>query len=359
MIKICIWQYRPSIHQSPLVRSLNNKCYLKLVIENDELSILRKKMGWSVNYEYQYNLISDLHSMKSFVDSLDDSFVHIFGGLRSSNNLRLLIKYLLKSGKRVFIQSEAPNYFGFKGVIVKLRTFLDYYLIYRKIEGVFAIGSLGLNFYQKILPSSFKIYPWAYFIDRIDFSKKESRVKFKIIYIGQLTRKKGVINILKALNQINLEFEFSIFGEGPELMKLKKFVSNNRKISNKAFFYNYIPNSDVQETISNYDLLILPSIIKDGWGVTVSEALSVGTPVIVSEKCGSSILISDPVRGSIVKSNNIPHLRNAIVNQIEKGKLDHKTRNEIVKWSNNLSPDKAAEFLIDCLIGKTVTAPWL
>ena len=361
MMKICIWQYRPSIHQLSLMKSLNDKCILEWVIEKDKLDISRKKMGWSEKFEVQYNLLPDFNSMRSFLNNIDDSFVHVFGGIRSSKNLTLIIKHLLGSGKRVFIQSEAPNYFGLKGLFRILRTFIDNYYFYRKIEGVFAIGSLGFNFYNKTLPSSCKIYPWAYFVDKVKINTTNNNQSeiFKIIYIGSLTKTKGVIYILKALNQINFDFKFSIIGKGPEFKKLNKFVSDHKKINDLVSFHDFIPNNDVQKTISHQDLLILPSINKDGWGVVVSEALSVGTPVIVSERCGSSVLLSDAVRGSIVKSSNVSSLKNAIINQIKKGKIKEETRNDIIKWSINLSADKAAEYMIDCINDKRAIAPWL
>ncbi|MDA7659056.1 glycosyltransferase [Akkermansiaceae bacterium] len=331
------------------------------MVEKIDFDISRTEMGWSKKFGVDYNHLPEFSSMRRFIDNLDNSFVHVFGGIRSSRNLRRIIRYLLINGKRVFVQSEAPNYFGLNGLYRILRVPIDNFLFYRKIEAVFAIGSLGFEFYRKNLPRECKVFPWAYFIAEANLQTeaKNSSGRFNILYLGSLTKTKGVIYLLRALANIDLDFHLSIIGNGPELGKLRKFVSAGPHLKDKVTFKGFIQNNGVQDIMATQDLLVLPSINKDGWGVVVSEALSVGTPVIVSEKCGSAVLLSDPIRGSIVEAANVASLRNAIIIQMEKGKVKKKTRDEIVKWAKCLSATKAAEFMIDCINKKDTTAPWL
>ena len=64
----------------------------------------------------------------------------------------------------------------------------------------------------------------------------------------------------------------------------------------------------MRETLSEFDLLVLPSRY-DGWGVVVNEALMCGVPVVVSSACGAKELIKDGVNGYIFESGNLQSLR--------------------------------------------------
>ena len=48
--------------------------------------------------------------------------------------------------------------------------------------------------------------------------------------------------------------------------------------------------SKIGNTIYQADNLVLPSS-HDGWGAVTTEALMVGTPVICSDTCGSSLIV--------------------------------------------------------------------
>ena len=72
------------------------------------------------------------------------------------------------------------------------------------------------------------IYPGS--ISKIEsqsFNKKnlKDNNQKKIIYVGRLSREKGIITILKALNKIKniINFKLYIFGEGDEKKKYFRF----------------------------------------------------------------------------------------------------------------------------------------
>ncbi|WP_420552526.1 glycosyltransferase [Tenacibaculum aiptasiae] len=358
-MKICIWQHRPSLHQLALIEALNKKCELIWIIENERLNSLRLNMGWNNDCSIDYYLISNYNDMVTFVETLDSSTVHLFGGIRASNNLSILIKYLINKKRRVYIQSEASDYFGIKGKLRVLRGVYDNRKIIKKIEGVFAIGSLGVKFYKMIGVETTKIFPWGYFVKKTNFKLENESNVFQIIFVGRLIKTKGVEVLLKSLKYIKNDYYLTIIGNGVEEDVIKKMINNDSRLRKNVTLINALPNEEVIREIAKSDLLVLPSVYKEGWGAVVSEALMQGTRVIASDKCGSSVLLSNSLRGAVVKSGSIESLREELVKQIMQGKVSEATRNKIIDWSKCISGEVAAQYMLDCIKYKKPEVPWL
>lgn len=363
--KVCLWQFKPSLHQLALVEALYKQCELTWVIEQPVLDSSRANMGWFTNTNVPYETISDFTSMQNFVNGLDNDVIHVFGGLRSSKNLNYSLSLLLTLKRRVYIQTEAPNYFGFKGFLRIIRGYIDNFKYYKNIQGVFAIGSLGINFYQKILFDPAKVFKWGYFVKSnqyvsLDFNQSNLKVEdvFHMIFVGRLIKTKGVDVLLKSLLNISYDFKLTIIGNGPEEKYLKNIVYQSNLLKNKVEFFDFMKNEKVLNQIANSDLLVLPSIGKDGWGAVVSEALMQGTPVVASERCGSAVLINDN-RGQVFRTNSVKSLAFALKKQIRKGVVNTEVRNNIKNWSKSITGEVAAKYMLDVIDNKHPEAPWL
>ena len=360
-LKICLWQFSPSLHQLTLVEALSKKCDLIWVIENKDLDVERSNMGWSAESNIPIRNLSTKQDMKDFVTTLNDEVVHIFGGLRSSNNLEDILVFLINDKRRVFVQSEAPNYFGVKGFFRILRGYYDNLKYFKKIEGIFAIGSLGVNYFNKIFIKSSKIFPWGYFVKKREYSsnlRSESN-SFQLLFVGRLIKTKGVDVLLKSLINIPNDFKLRIIGNGPEEDRLKQIVNTNINLKSRVLFQDFMKNNKVLDVIGSTDLLLLPSVNKDGWGAVVSEALMQGTPVISSDKCGSSVLIKNSERGAVVRAGSVKQLHDAIIKQINKGKVTITQKQKIIQWSACISGDVAAQYMLDSINNKKPKAPWI
>jgi len=113
--------------------------------------------------------------------------------------------------------------------------------------------------------------------------KNASINKAKFLYVGRMSKEKGIFEFIKMFNQINFDAYFSIAGD----TKNQNFSNKNIKI------LGYI--SDQQSLINIYDehnIMILPSYT-EATPYVVDEALSRKRPVIIFED------ISYIVRGRI------------------------------------------------------------
>ena len=357
-IKICLWQYRPSLHQLALVEALSKKCDLTWVIEKKDLVGSRSKMGWNINSNVHFINISSFELMVKFISKLDEDIVHIFGGFRSSNNLEKILENLINRNKRVFVQTESFRYVNLRGLLGVLKFYFNRLFLNKyNVEGIFAMGNLGVNFFSSALLRFDKVMQFGYFTVNREFHIKQTSDIFKIVFVGQHVKRKGIDLLFKAIKNIEDNFKLYIIGDGQLNNYLKEFVVNNH-LQDKVIFLGNLDNDDVLSYISTSDLLVLPSRF-DGWGAVVSEALMQGTPVVTSDKCGSSVLINNSERGAIIRAGSVKQLHNAIIKQISKGKITIKKRQELIQWSECISGNVAAQYMIDCINDKKPKVPWI
>lgn len=358
-MKLYIWQFKPSMHQIPLLNALKKITTTVIVFQSSELYEDRKEMGWNVDGLTYDFVLQTFSLMKSLIDSSDDNDVHFFAGTRASRELREAYLYCLKNKKNVYVQSEASNYFGILGKLKLLRGCLEAFHERKLVKGIFAIGSLGVKYYKLIGYNKNKIYSFGYFVssynNQVIFNKQNSL--FRLIYVGSLTKNKGVISLIHALSRLTSDFELNIIGDGPEHKKINSLISKYR-LDNKVKFHGVLSNKEAVEYISQSDLLVLPSIDKDGWGVVINESLMNGTPVLCTNKCGGSVLINNE-RGKVVRAGNLTELSNALSQYIVCGPIDKKTRIKIRQWAeSNITCEVAAMYLLSTIMGVLNNELW-
>ncbi len=145
---------------------------------------------------------------------------------------------------------------------------------------------------------------------------REFKGKKVILYLGYLTRGKGVDNLIKAFNQLNISNTvLLIAGAGEREYSLKK-SANNRNI----YFLGYVDGIKKANYFSAADFFVFPTHY-DVWGFVINEALYYGLPVISSDKACASELINDGVTGFVVRDNDVAELADRMAEL-----LTHKSR---------------------------------
>jgi glycosyltransferase involved in cell wall biosynthesis len=133
--------------------------------------------------------------------------------------------------------------------------------------------------------------------------------RFLLLYLGRWdVYNKGLDLLLKALDAdptLGSEFTIQIAGKGSkrERRELERLISRLH-VADRVSLVGFL--QDTGSAIRSADALILPSRF-DGFGQVVIEALSLGTPVIVSSKAGCSEFLS-PDLGALVIEPDIPGL---------------------------------------------------
>ena len=141
--------------------------------------------------------------------------------------------------------------------------------------------------------------------------------KHLFLYVGQLVKRKGVIQVLKALNFLqDPEIGLLIVGSGPQEKELKKYCKGNNL--NNVFFKGFLQQKKLPKYYALADIFILPSF-EEVWGLVVNEALASGLYILSSKYAGASYdLIKKGWSGEIFNPNNIDEIIRLIKQTKEK-----------------------------------------
>ena len=139
--------------------------------------------------------------------------------------------------------------------------------------------------------------------------------KLLMLYIGRLSNRKGVTQILEALIELkDPNIGLLIVGGGPQEKELRQ-LCQDRKLENV-----YFQGFQQQDALPRYyvlaDVLILPTF-KEVWGLVVNEALASGLYVLCSDRAGVAYdLIKEGWNGGLFD----PHSTEELVILIRKVK---------------------------------------
>lgn len=153
-----------------------------------------------------------------------------------------------------------------------------------------------------------RVFVLPYGADLNQFHKVErSDDVFRILYVGQVTLRKGVHYLLEALSGLNLKnTELLIIGHIDPTIRslLGRWNGTFRHIAS-------VPKIELARYYSSSSVLVLPSL-EEAFGLVVLEAMACGVPVIVSSEVGASEVIADGVEGFVVPNRDVGALRERI-----------------------------------------------
>jgi L-malate glycosyltransferase len=129
---------------------------------------------------------------------------------------------------------------------------------------------------------------------RIELGLKEE--EYIILFIGGLTRRKRVTDLLDAFARIRGDIQnprLIIIGKGEERDRLGK-MAEERHLTDSVTFIDRVPV--VMPYYAAADMFVLPSE-EEGLGVVTMEAMAYGCPVLATRTSGSLNLIREDVDG--------------------------------------------------------------
>jgi len=109
---------------------------------------------------------------------------------------------------------------------------------------------------------------------------------FRLGYVGRLEWRKGIPVVIEALQSVNPDVEFHLFGTGPDEQRLRDLVEA-RGLTGRVVFHGFTPHADLPEVYRSLHTVVVPSQTTPSWveqfGRVVVEAMASGTPVIGSD----------------------------------------------------------------------------
>lgn len=150
-----------------------------------------------------------------------------------------------------------------------------------------------------------------------------TNLPLKFFFVGRICHEKGVHVMLEAFNQINSDAELHIIGgignrtEESYSSKLQRKYQENKKI----IWHGKIPADQVNNIIARFDVMIHPAIFLEVFGLTISESLAMGKPVIATKCGGAEMQIQERENGILVAPNDVQSLKLGLLAIIENKQL--------------------------------------
>lgn len=148
----------------------------------------------------------------------------------------------------------------------------------------------------------------------------------KILYLGVLVKRKGVIDLLKAIKTIKDEgfldthdAAFNIGGTGECEDELKRYSKDNG-LDKYINFLGWVSGKDKSEQLETNHVLVLPSY-GEGLPIAILEAISYGMPVVATDVGSVAEAVRDNENGFLYEAGNIDALSRSLKTIIENDQL--------------------------------------
>ena len=135
------------------------------------------------------------------------------------------------------------------------------------------------------------------------------------IFAGRLDDYKGIRVMTEAWKKMGKDApHLTIFGTGPLEEELNDAI---REFGLNIDAPGYIDNQYMRDEIARRKAMILPTLLYEGFPVSIVEAYSTGTPVIASDIGNAGALVTDGVTGYRFECGNADALIKALNNNMD------------------------------------------
>ena len=135
-----------------------------------------------------------------------------------------------------------------------------------------------------------------------------------VLYVGGLSRHKGVHILISAFKEIGSEnIRLHIIGKGKDEDKFKRMAASDQRI----IFHGFVPDEELITLYRKVNVSVVPSIWYETFGLVIIESFKHGTPVIGSKIGAYPDLIKNGYNGFLFETGNVEELKAILENLIE------------------------------------------
>lgn len=177
------------------------------------------------------------------------------------------------------------------------------------------------------------------------------RRKNLVAYVGRVKKYKAIDHFIKAVARIKKKRDIDavIVGDGDAKSEL---VDLAKKMKLDIKFTGFVNEVDKYKVYSNARVIVQPSV-KEGWGLTVIEAQSCGTPVVCADSPGLREVVVDGKVGFLYPYGDIERFAERIIELMDDDIKWRKFSSAAQAWADKFSWDNAAK-KIERILQRTV-----
>ena len=282
----------------------------------------------------------------------------------------LLLAPLLKlMGKKIILFDELWRYPKEVNKYKKIYPYVKFLTKYC-LDGVVAAGSKAKEFYidefgfdkEKIVIAYNTTIDTKEYVndENLDNSIKQklqnTTSRKKLLYLGRIVKYKGLDVLIKAMTNINTEYDLIVVGDG-EFKKECLSLVDELNLNDRVHFLGSCLSNEAPYYYKNSDIFVLPTRFRldanvqmESWGFTVNEAMALEIPVVTTTAVGSGFdLIIDGTTGGLAIAGDEKSLSekiNSIIENNEDNKIGKEARKHLLKTCNYDDNLKAYENII-------------
>jgi len=131
-----------------------------------------------------------------------------------------------------------------------------------------------------------------------------------IVFLGRLSKEKGVDTLLRAMKRIST-LKLLVIGNGPSEKELKEEAHANNLAN--IIFTGYKQRHDIITLVRNAAFVVFPSECYENLPMSIMEAFALGKPVIASRIGAMSEMVDDGVNGILFEMGDPNDLAEKII----------------------------------------------
>ncbi|MEO0162450.1 MAG: glycosyltransferase family 4 protein [candidate division WOR-3 bacterium] len=293
-------------------------------------------VGWDIPRKVKYFLEQEkfdvIHTMGPFPPSISFFALHYSRALNITTFHSTGFKYY-RAGSYIF------------------RRLFQKYI--RKLHGLIAVSETARDTFMPYIPGEYTIIP-----NGVDLERFHPRVfpfpefkgkKNKILYLGRLDRRKGLIELLKALPLIKEELKevlLIVVGKGPLENECRRLVAN-LGLTDSVIFRGYAPAKEIPSYYASCDIYCSPALGGESFGIVLLEAMAVGKPVVASRIPGYDRVIIDGYNGLFFNPHNKGEIAEKIIEVLSNDSIRQRLIRNGLEFVKNYSWDNMAKKIED------------
>jgi glycosyltransferase involved in cell wall biosynthesis len=140
----------------------------------------------------------------------------------------------------------------------------------------------------------------------------------KILFLGQITKEKGVFDLIRAIAIMGEDAELVLGGDGESDMAAE--LARELDISGRVRLPGWVLGEDKEKLLSTASIFILPSY-KEGLPVSVLEAMAWGIPVVATPVGGIPEVVRHGKEGLIIQPGDINEMSSVLRTLLDDAEL--------------------------------------
>ena len=183
--------------------------------------------------------------------------------------------------------------------------------ILKYFDGLTAVSDAATEYVKTLTDEDITVVPNGIDLNKYRRGKSSSKISNKktrrLLYIGRLERRKGLVHLLDAFKYLQSEcaidnVQLDIVGSGPDEKRLRRYIMLH-DIPNITF-HGYVSEEKKITLLQKADVFCSAAIYGESFGIVLLEAMAMGTPTVAADNAGYTSVLKDRGSISIVNPKN-------------------------------------------------------